>query len=70
MSLLADLRITHQWTQREVARRINVSHMTYRRYEYGEEFPKCDALVALAKLCSMPPGELFESLCRERGVLP
>ena len=70
MSLLGDMRISHQWTQREVARRINVSHMTYRRYEYGEEFPKSDALVALAKLYSMAPGELFEILCKERGLLP
>ena len=62
MSLLEDLRLSYQWTQREVARRINVSHMTYRRYEYGEEFPKRNALVALSKLYHMSPGELLNSM--------
>ncbi len=70
MSLLGDMRISHQWTQREVARRINVSHMTYRRYEYGEEFPKVKAICSLARLYGMSLGELFESLCREKGLIP
>ncbi len=62
MSLLADMRIYHEWTQRELARKIGVSHMTYRRYEYGEEFPKKDALIALAKLYGMSPGQLLDLL--------
>ena len=67
---LSDLRISQKLTQQEVAKRTGIPYGTYRRYEYGEEFPKSDALVALAKLYGLAPGELFEELCRERGLLP
>ena len=65
---LQDLRIRHGLTQQDVAKQTGISYGTYRRYEYGEEFPKPIAICALAKLYGMPHGELFEELCREKGL--
>lgn len=59
---LQDLRISHNLTQQEVGKRTGIPYGTYRRYEYGEEFPKKDALIALAKLYGMSPGELLDKL--------
>ena len=67
---LQDLRISHNLTQQEVVKWTKISYGTYRRYEYGEEFPKPIAICSLARLYSMAPGELFESLCREKGLIP
>lgn len=36
--------------------------MSVRRYEYGEREPKWDALIALARLYGMSPGELLDLL--------
>ena len=67
---LSDLRIQHNLTQEEIATSTGIAYNTYRRYEYGQAFPSARAIFALAKLYSLAPGELFESLCRERGLLP
>ena len=67
---LSDLRIQHSLTQEEVAKRTGIAYNTYRRYEYGQAFPSAKAICALAKLYNLPPGELFEQLCREKGLLP
>lgn len=67
---LHDLRISHSLTQQEVSKRTGISYGSYRRYEYGEEFPKAKAICSLAKVYSMAPGELFESLCQEKGLIP
>ena len=67
---LSDLRVTHKITQEEITRRTDIPYNTYRRYEYGQAFPSARAICALAKLYGMSPGDLFESLCRERGMLP
>ncbi len=67
---LSDLRIQNNLTQEEVAKRTGIAYNTYRRYEYGQAFPSARAICALAKLYGLAPGELFESLCREKGLLP
>ena len=36
--------------------------MSVRRYEYGEREPKWGALIALAKLYGMTPGQLLDLL--------
>ena len=36
--------------------------MSVRRYEYGEREPKWNALIALAKLYGMSPGELLDRI--------
>ena len=59
---LQDLRISHGLTQQEVAKQTGISYGTYRRYEYGEEFPKKGALIALARLYGMSPGQLLDLL--------
>ena len=66
---LSDLRISNKITQQEVVKRTKISYGTYRRYEYGEEFPKPKAIISLARLYSLSPGELFEMLCREKGLM-
>ena len=60
--ILSDLRFQHNLTQEEVCTRCNLPYNTYRRYEYGDTFPKRDAIVALADLYNMLPGELFQLL--------
>lgn len=59
---LQDLRIAHDLTQEDIVRLTNIPYNTYRRYEYGDTFPKKEAIIALAKLYNMRPGELFENL--------
>lgn len=66
---LQDLRISHNLTQEEICKRTCLPFNTYRHYEYGDTFPSPKAVVALAKSYSMAPGELFESLCREKELL-
>ena len=67
---LKDLREEHNLTQKELCKRTGLPYNTYRHYEYGDTFPSPKAIVSLAKLYDMPPGELFESLCREKGLIP
>ena len=67
---LSDLRIQHAITQEEIAKQTSIAYNTYRRYEYNQTFPSAKAICALAKLYGMSPGDLFESLCREKGFFP
>ena len=67
---LSDLRTKHKLTQDEVCKRTGIPYNTYRHYEYGDTFPSPKAIVSLAKLYGMPPGELFKQLCREKGLIP
>ena len=59
---LSDLRISHNLTQEEVSKRTGIQYDSYRRYEYRKTFPKPEAIVALARLYGLRPGELFEML--------
>lgn len=59
---LSDLRISHNITQKEIEKRTGIPYDTYRSYEYGRQFPKKDAIVKLAKLYHMSPGELLNLL--------
>ena len=59
---LRELRETRKLTQNEVAKRTGIPYGTYRRYEYDEEFPKKGALIALARLYGMSPGQLLDLL--------
>ena len=59
---LSDLRISHDLTQEEISKKTGIPYNSYRRYEYGKTFPQPEAIVALAKLYRMRPGELFEML--------
>ena len=57
---LRELREGGQLTQEQVSKWTGISYGTYRRYEYGEEFPKKGALIALARLYGMSPGQLLD----------
>ena len=59
---MVELRESHDMTQEEVSHRTGIPYDSYRRYEYGGTFPKKDAIIALAKLYGMTPGELFNIL--------
>ena len=60
--MLKDLREEHMLTQDEIVKRTGIPYNTYRHYEYGDTFPKKDALIALAKLYGMTPGQLLDLL--------
>ena len=60
--VLTDLRTSHNLTQEQIVTLTSIPYNTYRHYEYGDTFPKKDAIIALAKLYNMRPGELFEML--------
>ena len=60
--ILVDLRLMHKLTQEEVAKCSGIPYNTYRRYEYRKTFPKPEAIVALAHLYKLRPGDLFEML--------
>ena len=59
---LRDLREEKNLTQKELCRLTQIPYNTYRRYEYGEREPSFAAVVALARLYGMSPGELFDEL--------
>ena len=65
--ILKDLREEKNLTQKELCRLTQIPYNTYRRYEYGEREPGFAAIISLARLYHMRPGDLFELLCRERG---
>ena len=67
--ILKDLREEKHLTQKELCHLTNIPYNTYRRYEYGEREPGFAAIISLARLYHMRPGDLFELLCRERGYL-
>ena len=60
--ILKDLREEKHLTQKELCRLTQIPYNTYRRYEYGEREPSFAAIVALARLYGLKPGELFEML--------
>ena len=62
MNVLSNLRIAHSLTQEQIGKRTAIPYNTYRHYEYGDTFPSHRAIMALAELYSMLPGELFEVL--------
>ena len=64
---MVELRESRGMTQEEVSHRTGIPYDSYRRYEYGGTFPRKDALIALAKLYGMSPGELFDELIGWRG---
>ena len=68
--IISDLRIHNKLTQEEVAKNSGIPYNTYRRYEYGQVFPSAKAIVSLAHLYALSPSELFETLCKEKGLLP
>lgn len=47
---IEDLRVDHDYTQKEVAARLNLSREVYRRYEKGLRTIPVDCLIELAKL--------------------
>ena len=49
-------------TQKEIAKELGISTLTYQRYEYGDREPKLSALIALADFYKM---SLDELVCRE-----
>lgn len=62
-SILKDLRENNSLTQDDVVKRTGIPYNTYRRYEYGDTFPKNTAIIALARLYNYPtPGALFDEL--------
>lgn len=65
--MLKELREAHNLTQEEVSKRTGIQYDSYRRYEYRKTFPRQDAIIALAKLYGMSPGELFDELIGWRG---
>lgn len=67
---LLDLRIAHQLTQEQISKLTGIPYNTYRRYEYGEREPKWNALIALAKLYGMSPGQLLNQLIGWRDDHP
>ena len=60
--ILKDLREEALLTQKEVVTRTKIPYNTYRRYEYGEREPSFGAIISLARLYGVRPGELFEML--------
>lgn len=60
--ILKDLRENKRLTQREVSKLTGIPYNTYRRYEYGEREPSFGAIISLARLYGVRPGELFEML--------
>ena len=67
---LYNLRMEYGLTQEEVSKRTGIPLMSVRRYEYGEREPKWDALIALAKLYGMSPGQLLNQLIGWRDDHP
>ena len=64
-SVLKKLREEKNLTQEQVVKRTGIPFNTYRRYEYGERFPKPEYIIALASLYDYPsPGALFDELVR------
>ena len=60
---LVQLRIEHGLFQKDIAKGIGVSTLTYQRYEYGEREPHVSTLIALADFYDL---SLDELVCRER----
>lgn len=56
------LRIERGVLQREIAKAIGVSVLTYQRYEYGEREPRISQLIAIADYYDM---SLDELVCRD-----
>lgn len=47
---IEDLRIDHDYTQKQVAQRLNIAREVYRRYEKGTRSIPVDCLIKLAEL--------------------
>lgn len=59
---LLSLRLGSGLSQKEIARALGISTLTYQRYEYGERDPKSAVLIALADYYKL---SLDELVCRE-----
>ena len=63
---LLELRQTHGFSQKEVAKAIDISLPSYQRYEYGSREPTLSTLVALADFYKITLDEL---VCRHPNQL-
>ncbi len=57
------------WTQRELARRMQMTHTTLARIEAGDSNPRLKTLVRLARVLGVPLGELVRPAPPRRHAL-
>ena len=60
MGTLKDLRILVGLTQEEVAYKVGVSSLTYRRWEYGSAIPNAKYVAPLAEVLSCGTDDILE----------
>lgn len=65
---LLTLRKMHQWTQEEVAEKIDVSRQAVAKWEAGETVPDLHHCNALAKLYNVTIDDLLNFAADEKGI--
>lgn len=66
---LKRLRKNHQYTQEDVAEKINVSRQSVAKWENGESTPDIDSCVKLAKLYNVKIDDLVNHSKEESGIV-
>ncbi len=57
------------WTQRELARRMQMTHTTLARIESGSSNPRLKTLIRLARVLGVPLGELVRPAAPRRHAM-
>lgn len=66
---LRRLRADHNYTQKEISDRLNISRQAYSNYETGKRVPDIDTLMRLAEIYHVTFQQLITQPCTGRGVL-
>ena len=66
---LRRLRTDHDYTQTQIAERLNISRQAYSNYETGNRIPDLDILIRIADIYHVTLEELIMQPCSGAGII-
>ncbi len=66
---LRRLRTDHDYTQTQIAERLNISRQAYSNYETGKRIPDLDILIRIADIYHVTLEELIMQPCSGAGII-
>lgn len=66
---LRKLRDDHNYTQTQIAEKLNISRQAYSNYETGKRIPDIDMLVRIADIYQITLEQLLVQNCSKAGVI-
>lgn len=66
---LRRLRKEHNYTQMQIAEKLNISRQAYSNYETGKRIPDIDMLIRIADIYQVTLEQLITQTCTKTGII-